>query len=221
MKIRPIMVFGIISVLISSAQAGIEFNSVTGFSDTQGANGWSYATVLYSNKSDLYNNQILMTYNTASSTWKYSSISISATAQNKTEGASYFSLRYWTADQDYSQVIITSTLSATNPSGAYLAYVDAATHVTTMLAGTFWATSASITAGGGTQVITINKTVENVKAGDRIYFVLQNSGTSGADSSMQVWNQTITATPVPEAASLSVLGLSGCALLRHGRRQHS
>lgn len=202
------------------AGAAIIYNSVTDFTGTQGANGWSYAGVHFPGVSNLAGTQTMGSYDAINSRWRTDFgggviLDITATQQDMQEGNAHFSLRYWTAPANYAAATVTSTLSATVTVGAWIGYVAAATpSVTTNISGTYFSTLGGIAAGGGTEVIPINLALTNVLAGDRIYFVMQNSGDGQGSFTMQTWDQTIA---VPEPAALSLLLLGGLALARRRR----
>lgn len=207
---------GITSVAVQ-AQV-LTFNSVTGFSDTQGANGWSYAGVHFPGVNNLLANAVLGTYNPAGPSYDVfipavGAVALTATSQNYQPGNAIFSLRYWTADQNYSTVSLSSTLEATITLGAFIIFADAATNTQTQLGGAF-ATAGGIAAGGGTEVLSISGVVNNVVAGDRIYFMMQNAGEPQDSSIQQNWNQTVTATvPEPSTVALMAVG-AGLGLWR-------
>jgi hypothetical protein len=184
------LIFVILLLAVGTTQAA-EFRASEGFSDTQGANGWSYAAVHFPGVDDLAANQVLGTYDSQNNRWEItipgvSTVYIDANSQCMTEGNAVFSLRYWTADQDYDLVVVNSTLYATVTLGARLVMVDANTSTTTDLTNTFWAITPP-------QTINICKTLTEVKQGDRIYFLLQNSGDGQGSLVMQVWDPVITA----------------------------
>jgi hypothetical protein len=130
---------------------------------------------------------------------------LNATSQSVIEGNAAFSIRYWTADQDYSLATMTSTLTAgTGGYGFGIYLLDAATSTTTNLAFDW------ISAG---QTKPLNAVLANVKTGDRIAFLLRNGGAS-TSGELQTWDQTIA---VPEPAALSLLLLGGLALARRRR----
>jgi len=220
---KSLLIAGLLAAVSSAvpqAGADIIYNAATGFSGTQGANGWSYAAVHFPGVGNLAGNQLLGTYDAPNSRWRMDFgggviLDITATQQDMLEGNAYFSLRYWTAGANYPLATVTSTLSATVTVGAWIGYVAAATpSVTTNLSGTYFSTLGGIAAGGGTEVIPINLALTNVQAGDRIYFVMQNSGDGQGSFTMQTWDQNVT---VPEPAALSLLALGGLVLARRRR----
>lgn len=191
----------------------LTFNSVSGFSDTQGANGWSYAGVHFSQADDLITGQVLGIYNVLGASWDVtipgaSGVSLTATTQNYQPGNSVWSLRYWTADQSYTNVSLSSFLEATVPLQALLVFCDISAASQTIIEQTS-ATKAGIDAGGGTEALSLNGAVSGVETGDRIYFLMMNAGTEFDNSTQQVWNQTVTAT-VPEPSTVALMALGAC-----------
>jgi hypothetical protein len=192
------------------------FNGSVGYSGTQGQNQWSYAYVTSAGASDLWNNQQFLTYFSATNDWRDPAGTtpyINATQQAMTEGTPYYSLRYWTADKNYPSITIASDLHATRTVGAYLAYVSAATHLTTQITPVSYSSASTITADGGAEVMQIPATLTNVKTGDRIYFVLQNFG-SGSNGSgvLQTWGQTFAyASVTPTQWSYAYVNYTGAS----------
>ena len=215
---KSLLIVGLIVAALAAvplAGAATIYNSVIDFSGTQGANGWSYASVHFTDVSNLVANQALGTY--SGGLWYTPdpggpALRISATQQEMREGDSYYTLRYWTAGQAYSSVDVTSTFYATVEAGAFVYFYNASTASQTLLTGAF-STLGGIAAGGGTEVIALNNSLTNVAAGSRIYFAMQNAGGSGGFT-LQTWDQTIT---VPEPAALSLLLLGGLTLARRRR----
>lgn len=183
---------------LGSAKTIEYFNSVDGYSDTQGKNGWSYACVYTAYMHDIWPNQIPLIYDAPTMTWKKMLprgpvVKITATQQNKFEGAGIMSLRYWNADRDYTNVVISSSLTATVPLTAFLVKIDAATHTTTQLTPIYFANANTLASAGGQQVLSIGTTLPNLHKGDSIYFVLRNEGKGDGNGTMQTWDQTIKA----------------------------
>ena len=172
-------------------------NNVYEYSGVQGMTGWSYASVPSSGLSDLYDNQIRLTsYTPGTGNWTNSAgIKFSLNQQNMVEGTNAVSsLRYWTADRIYKNCKITAVLQATVPLKTFIAYVAKASPnpPTYPAGGVTTVTSAQIAGSGGTFSVTNNVTLSNdVQPGDRIYFVLEDSGTTSGIKPLQTWNQTI------------------------------
>lgn len=207
-----------LSSVATQAQV-LTFNSVTGYSNVQGANGWSYAGVYFQNSSNLWTGSVLGAYNEVGNSWDVifpgiGDVTLTQTSQNYQPGNAIFSLRYWTADQDYASVTLTSTIEATVPLGAYIIFGDLSTLTDSVVAGPAFATEGGIAAGGGTEVMSLGGTVNDVAAGDRIYFFMQNAGTAFDNKTQQVWNQTVTAT-VPEPSTMVLVAVgAGLGLWR-------
>ncbi|MFA5206900.1 MAG: PEP-CTERM sorting domain-containing protein [Lentisphaeria bacterium] len=199
-----------VSIAVPRAGADIIYNSVTGFSGTQGANGWSYA---YKSYDVSLKDMSLATYIGAGNYYQGDlgggrTVYLTSTGQSVIEGNAVFSIRYWTADQDYGRIRMTSSMTiGTGDYGAGIYLIDAATSTVATLA-TVWPKA------GETQPL--NAIATDIKTGDRICFMLQNAGgTPGSTSGeLQAWNQTVT---VPEPAALSLLALGGLVLARRRR----
>lgn len=178
----------------------IVFDAKSGFSDLQGSNGWSYAGVHYTDCDDLAGKEIPARYVESEGEWVATAsdgrgVRINASQQNKLNGNALFSLRYWTADRDYSRVRVESSIIPTVALGAYLAKVDGETLTTVRLTESTWMLAVTIIRKGEGDPIAINTSLSNVKAGDRIYFILQNGDGEGSEDAMQTWEQMIFATP--------------------------
>jgi len=207
---KSLLIVGLIAAILAAAPlagAAIIYNSVTDFSGTQGANGWSYA---YKSFEVALKDMSLATYYGAGN-YYYGDLGggrtvyLNATGQSVIEGNAVFSIRYWTADQNYSAVNITSSITiGTGNYGAGVYLLDAATLTATPLV-TDWPSAG--------QTKALNATGTNIKTGDRICFMLQNGGES-TSGELQAWNQTVT---VPEPAALSLLLLGGLVLARRRR----
>ncbi|HEY3332771.1 MAG TPA: hypothetical protein VGK19_22250 [Capsulimonadaceae bacterium] len=180
---------------IARLNAQTVLSSSGGYSGEQGKNGWSYAAVLYSGADDLAKSQKPLVYSPKSDSWGLDVPGggyidfINKTQQKMTEGAAWFSLRYWTADKAYKVVKIASKLHATVTVTAQLKFVDAATQKTHDLVGGGSDKSAT---QATPQDIPLNYTLRDVQAGDRIYFLLHNWGNgSTGHGVMQTWDQEI------------------------------
>ena len=120
MKMNCFIVFAGVLLLCASAfgtsYQAYSFKSDDGFSDVQGENGWSYAGVIVGD--DIDSEKFMGVYDVGTATWKakegggaWPGVSISATSQDMQYSfENTASLRYWTADQDYTWVNIYSTL---------------------------------------------------------------------------------------------------------------
>lgn len=190
-------------VVLSTVTAADEvmFDAKEGFSDLQGAGGWSYAGVSYADVDDLAGKEIQARYVESEAEWQAGApdgrfVRINASQQNKLDGNALFSLRYWTADRDYANVRVESTLIPTTALGAYIAMVDGKTLTTKRLTESTWVLNTTILRRGEGDPIPINVNLVDVKAGDRIYFVMQNGDGEGPGGDvMQTWEQIIYATP--------------------------
>lgn len=199
MNIRSALVTSALTLLFvckSPAKTIDFFNSTDGFSDTQGKNSWSYACANTKDTGDLWSNQMMLDYVPSTQTWQKllpggPIIKITGTQQNKFEGSGIVSLRYWTAERDYTDVVVFSELLATAPVSAFLAKVDAISHITTPLTRKFYATATSLAKSGGQQTISIETSLPSLRKGDRIYFILRNEGTGAGHGTMQTWDQTV------------------------------
>lgn len=223
-KILLTLVLAAVSLPLLSDAATIEFDSVSGFSDTQGGNGWSYAGIYFSDLSatstSLWNSSVAATYNEAESTW-YATISgvsvkMSATQQNYTTGLSRFSVRYWTADQAYQTVAYSCEITPVSDVTVRI-YRQASSGSDQVILDSYYYK------GGPYDTHTISGTVSNVAAGERIYLVLSNVGGGANSNAMQTVSLTLTATTIPEASSFglvgSLLGLGGVCLWRKRMRR--
>ena len=166
------------------------FNNNSGFSNTQGSNGWSYACVHFPDVNDLANSGIALSYASSQQSWGAYGVNINKTAQSKTEGNAYFSLRYWTADTTYENVAIQSTWHpATNDNaGVRVVIYKASSGTQSNLVDTLFRNA-------GDAPVALNAALPRVEAGDRVYFLMQNAGSPGSNSSvLHQWDQTIWAT---------------------------
>lgn len=210
------------------------FDSVEGFSDTQGANGWSYAYVTGTDLSDLRTTQTDMTYDSEASLWRaapsggLANVRISASEQSYVASVPGFPLRYWTADQDYSSVTFATSFVAdangVNPTIFYSTatgtQVNLVSKITTTVGETVYSldsTDVPDTTISGTTIVS-SGVIYNVSAGDRIYFVSKNTGVNQGPA-LQPWSMEITAV-IPESSSSALLvGVLALGLLFCFRRR--
>ncbi len=174
------------------------FNNNSGFSGVQGSNGWSYAMVNFTGVANLRANQIQPSYTASSGSWGIYGASITKVAQSKTEGNAYFSLRYWTANITYTNVVIQSLwYPATNDvAGVRVVFYKASSGTQSNLVDTLFRNP-------GDAPLALNASLRRVDAGDRIYFLMQNSGAGGSASGvLHRWDQTIWATRFIPAGTL-------------------
>ena len=178
------------------------FNNNSGFSGVQGANGWSYACVHYPDVADLVHGQILLSYAPAQAAWGAYGLNITKTAQSKIEGNAYFSLRYWTADTTYVNVAVQSMWypAANDVAGVRVVFYKAASGTQSNLVDTLFRNA-------GDAPLALDATLPRVDAGDRVYFLMQNSAAPGSGSSiLHRWDQTIWATRfIPSGTMIRVL----------------
>lgn len=233
-KILFAIALAALSLPVLSSAATIVFDSVTGFSGTQGENGWSYAYVTSTDVGDIRANQVEMTYYSDESLWKGGDTGVPGAVQVSADEQRYFAggttayaIRYWTADQDYESVTFTTTFVAdTYGVNSTIYYSTSTTQVTltnkvvTTVSGTEYSLDSTDVADmtiEGTTIVSAG-TIYNVSAGDRIYFVSRNSGVNQG-SALQPWSMEITAV-IPESSSSAlligglVLGLIFCCRRR-------
>ena len=190
--------FLMLSLMVSASKAIFIADSVTGFSDTQGQNGWSYYGKHFS-ESDWSE----LTYDSPSSAWTRSEsfgwIGINATSQTMLEGNALFTRRVWTSDADYSSaggVIVKTEYDLVSNAGAGLFLYDASAGTETVLDFTWLAGSGVFEA-----------TIADFGIGDQIITHLQNSGDGLGSFTWQ--RMTTTIETVPEPATISMLLVGG------------
>jgi len=130
MKTNYFMV--VVGILFLAASAfGVDyqaysFKSDDGFSGVQGENGWSYAGVRVDGTDDIDVDKFMAIYDPCTAIWTakdggsaWNGVNLSATSQNMQYPIEdTASLRYWTADKDYTWVNIYSTLVSVDPNVA-------------------------------------------------------------------------------------------------------
>lgn len=177
------------------------FNSGSGFTGAQGSNGWSYACVHFSGAGNLFGSGIDLAYTASQQSWGLYGVNITKTSQSKTEGNAYFSIRYWTAPADFENVSVQSTwYPATNDNaGVRVVFYKASSGTQSNLVDTLFRNA-------GDAPVALNAALPRVEAGDRVYFLMQNAGSPGSNSSvLHQWDQTIWATRfIPEGTVFSV-----------------
>ncbi len=161
---------------------------------------WSYAAVHFTQADDLAKGLRAATWDPATKTWHATvpgkgTLVLTPTQQSMTEGDALFSARIWQADRDYACVIVETTLHATVTAGARIVCIKGAEPpVQHQVAGLF-AQESAIKDGGGTCILPINAIVHNVHKGDRICFLLTNSGDGKGSNVLQTWDVQVLGLP--------------------------
>jgi hypothetical protein len=163
---------------------------------------WTYAAVHFRQANDLAKGLCEARFNEKEKVYvatvpKVGSVKLTATQQSMTEGNAIFSARIWTADQDYACLIIESTVQGTIAAGYRIARIEEATQTTQPPVTSLYVRNDDLSKAEKGQIDQpINAIVRDIHKGDRICFLMTNTGNSKGSNMLQTWNLQIIALPL-------------------------
>lgn len=194
--IRPVLsLFLILTMTLAAHAQSPRYFAPT---DSNAQANWSYAAVHFRQAKDLAKGLREAKWNEKKKVYvakvpNVGTAKLTSSQQCMVEGNAIHTARIWTADQDYAALIIETKLQATVTVGIKITRIDGPTQTTQPAIASLSATKKKIEAANGTSKQSLNAIIRDVHQGDRICFLMNNTGDHKGSHVLQTWNLKIIA----------------------------